>query len=164
MNKNEKRWIVLLVAVVIIAIVLFVALGISKNRTNQGGQAGGDNNSSGTENVVDNTYVTEQSDGTRLNNSTNFNSVKKYGDLEISVVNFYERNGSTVLIANAKNVGSSAHKIETVKITILGENDQVLAESNAVISDIEPGAESAINVTFTADVVNAKDFKITAAE
>ena len=163
MNKNEKRWIVLLVAVVIIAIVLFVALGMSKNKSNEGGQTGGSNNN-GAENVVDNTYSTQLDDGTRLNNSTNFNSTKTYGNLEISNIRFAERNGATVLLADVKNTGSSAHEIETVKITILGDDNAVLTQSNAVIEDMEPGETKKLNVTFTADIVNAKDFTIEAAD
>lgn len=163
MNKNEKRWIVLLVAVVIIAIVLFVALGMSKNKNNQAGQAGGPNNN-GAENVAEDQYATQLDDGTRLNNSTNFNSTKTYGNLEISNIQFVERNGATVLLADVKNTGSSAHKLETVKITILGDNDQILAESNAVIDNLEPGESKQINVTFTADVVNARDFTVSAAD
>ena len=41
MNKNEKRWIVLLVAVLVIAVVLIVSLSMSGNKqdTTIGGQS-----------------------------------------------------------------------------------------------------------------------------
>ena len=60
MNQNEKRWIVLLVAVVIIAIVFFVVLGFR----NKDGEDLADNS----QNVPTNEeqYTVQLDDGTKL--------------------------------------------------------------------------------------------------
>ena len=158
MNKNEKRWIVLLVAVVIIAIVLFVALGMSKNKSNEGGQTGGSNNN-GAENLVDDTYSTQLDDGTRLNNSTNFNSTKTYGNLEISNIQFTEKNGMSVLLADVKNTGSETFEEEEATIVLIGENNEE-REIAVYIPSLSAGETKQINSIVTADVVNVRDFRV----
>ena len=70
----------------------------------------------------------------------------------------------SVLLADVKNTGSTTHEAEIVKITILGENGEVITETKPVIGKVEPGETIKLNATITADVVNAKDFKIEAAE
>lgn len=70
----------------------------------------------------------------------------------------------TVLLADVTNKGSTTHENEIVKITILGENDEELSTTKPVIGKIEPGETVKINATITADVANAKDFRIESAE
>lgn len=158
MNSNEKRWIVLLVAVVLIAVILIVVLTTRK----------GDK-----ENVVQNTpteqqvvneekYTTELDDGTKINTSKEFNSAKTYGNLSISNMQFTESNGVSVMLADVTNNGSSTHEPEIVKVTVLGDNDQVITEIKPVIGKIEPGETVKLNASITADVANARNFKIEA--
>ena len=158
MNQNEKRWIVLLVAVVIIAIVFFVVLGFR----NKDGEDLADNS----QNVPTNEeqYTVQLDDGTKLNTSEDFNSNKTYGDLEISNIQFTEKNGSSVLLADVTNKGNTTHENEIVKITILGENGEEITTTKPVIGKMEPGETVKINATITADVSNAKDFKIEAVQ
>ena len=87
MNSNEKRWIILLIAVVVIAIVLIVVLPRVSN--NEG---------------------------------------------------------------------------EVVKISIIGENGEVLSTTKPIIGKMDPGETVQINATITADVSNAKNFTIEAVE
>ena len=62
MSRNEKRWIILLVAVIVIAIVLIVGLANGgKNDEIQQGE--------GEPVVNEEIYTTELSDGTKLNTS-----------------------------------------------------------------------------------------------
>ena len=162
MNSNEKRWVILLVAVVIIAIIFFVVI----TNINKGDEENQNNvtQQQSVQNTSNEEFTTELDDGTKINTSESFGQTKTYNNLEISNIQFAERNGATVLLADVKNTGSSAHEIETVKITILGDDNAVLTQSNAVIEDMEPGETKKLNVTFTADVVNAKDFTIEAAD
>ena len=157
MNSNEKRWIVLLVAVLLIAIVIIVVLANSNrnNKVNQVAQGG---------NVVENKekYTTELNDGTKVNTAKEFNSKKMYGELEISNIYYTEQNGKTVLLADVTNKGNKVHKNEIVKITILGENGEEITTTKPVIGKMEPGETVKINATITANVSNAKDFKIEA--
>ena len=162
MNSNEKRWIVLLIAVLVIAIVLIVVLvnGRAKNKEQM------PENNVDTNQEVQNVeqYVTQLDDGTKLNNSELFNSVKTYKDLEISNIQFTEKNGLSVLLADVKNNATTTHEEEVVKIVLLGENDETIATLRVPIGKIEPGETSQINTTASADYANAKDFKVEASE
>ena len=65
MNSNEKRWIVLLVAVVIISIVFFVVMANINKRKDENS-----NTNNGTQQTADNTaneqYTTKLDDGTKI--------------------------------------------------------------------------------------------------
>ena len=151
MNSNEKRWVILLVAVLVIAVVLIVGLGTGKNRQEQVQMQGG-------------TSMQQGDDGNaspRVNTDENFNETKTYGDLEISNIQFSEANGSSVLLADVTNKGDSTHEQETVKITIIGQDDKETIV-RAIIGKIEPGETIKLNTSLSADVVTAKDFKIEA--
>ena len=161
MNNNEKRWVILLVAVLIIAIVLIVVL-VNSNKNKEKGQVA-QGGQSQIEDKGEN-YTTELNDGTKINTGEEFNTTKKYGDLEISNIQYTEKDGMTVLLADVTNKGSTTHENEIVKITILGENDEELSTTKPVIGKMEPGETVKINATITADVANAKDFRIESAE
>ena len=156
MSNNEKRWIILLVAVIVIVIVLII--GIANGRNKEVQQQGQEETL-----VNEEKYATELSDGTKLNTSEEFNNSKTYGNLTISNIQYTERNGTSVLLADVTNNGSTRHEVEIVKITILGENNEVITEIKPVIGDIEPGETIKLNASISADVANAKDFKIEAA-
>ena len=116
MNSNEKRWIVLLIAVVLIAVVLIVALVNAKGRDNV---AENPNNGETSRNVQDEEqYTAELGDGTKINTSEDFNKTKTYGDLEITNIQFTNKNGMTVLLADVTNKGTSTHEEEIVTIKI----------------------------------------------
>ena len=158
MSKNEKRWIILLVAVVIIAIVFFVVI-------TRGNKEEEENTQNTTNEVVNEEKYTEQlEDGTKLNTSEEFNSSKTFGNLEIGNVQYTSKNGMSVLLADVKNNGTTVHEKEIVKITILGDNGEVITEIKPVIGKIESGQTIKLNASITADVVNAKDFKIEAVQ
>ncbi len=157
MSKNEKRWIILLVAVVIIAIVFFAVI-IGGNKANKEEQ-----NTTTNEITNEEKYTEQLEDGTKLNTSEEFNNSKTYGNLEISNVQYTSKNGMSVLLADVKNNGTTTHENEIVKITILGDNEEVITEIKPVIGKIEPGQTIKLNASITADVANARDYKIEAA-
>ena len=159
MNNNEKRWIVLLVAVLLIAVILIVVLVNGNKEEEKVGEVG-----QSTETATEEKYTTELNDGTKVNTSEEFNSTKMYGDLEISNIQYTEQNGKTVLLADVTNKGNTTHENEIVKITILGENGEEITTTKPVIGKMEPGETVKINATITADVSNAKDFKIEAVQ
>ena len=159
MNKNEKRWIVLLVAVLVIAVVLIVGLSMSGNK--QDTTIGGQSQAQGATGTQAGDESTDYA--TRVNTNEDFNATKTYNDLEISNIQLSENNGTSVLLADVTNKGDSTHEQETVKITIVGEDDSETTV-NAIIGTIEPGETIKLNTSMTADVVNAKDFKIEAGE
>lgn len=159
MNNNEKRWIVLLVAVLLIAVILIVVLVNGNKKEEEVRKV-----DQSTETANEEKYTTELNDGTKVNTSEEFNSTKMYGELEISNIQYTEQNGKTVLLADVTNKGNTTHENEIVKITILGENGEEITTTKPVIGKMEPGETVKINATITADVSNAKDFKIEAVQ
>ena len=162
MNSNEKRWIVLLIAVVLIAVILIVALVNANGRDNV---TENPNNGETSQNVQDEEqYTAELGDGTKINTSEDFNKTKTYGDLEITNIQFTNKDGMTVLLADVTNKGTSTHEEEIVTIKILGENGEVLDELHPVLGKAEPGETIELNAGTSADVTNAKDFTIESTE
>ena len=162
MNSNEKRWIVLLIAVVLIAVILIVALVNANGRDNV---TENPNNGETSQNVQDEEqYTAELGDGTKINTSEDFNKTKTYGDLEITNIQFTNKDGMTVLLADVTNKGTSTHEEEIVTIKILGENGEVLDELHPVLGKVEPGETIELNAGTSADVANAKDFTIEASK
>ena len=163
MSSNEKRWVVLLIAVVLIAVILIVALVNANGRDNE--NLGNPNNGETSQNVQDEEqYTAELSDGTKINTSEDFNQTKTYGNLEITNIQFTNKDGMTVLLADVTNKGASTHEEEIVTIKILGENGEVLDELHPSLGRVEPGETIELNAGTSADVTNAKDFTIEASE
>ena len=164
-NKNEGMWILLLIVVVIIAIGLIVGLGMNKGKNNtnldtqQGQMQEKEQDKEIEEEEQKDTYATKLEDGTRLNTSSELKEIKTYKDLEISNIQFTEKNGSSVLLADVTNKGSETHEKETVKI-IITEEDGSKTEVRALIGEIKAGETVKLNTSMTADKVNAKDFEI----
>ncbi len=153
MNSNEKRWVVLLIAVLIIAVVLIVVLAMTnKNDTTVPNEVANEEK-----------YTTELEGGSKLNTSDALNAAKTYGDLEFTNIQYSSTNGVSSLLADVTNKGNTTHEVESVKVTIIGENDEVIAELNALIEKVEPGQTVKFNAIATADITEAKDFRIEAA-
>lgn len=153
MKKSEKKWIMLLIG---ISLVIILIIGLSLQ--------GGKKEEEKTEEVNEEKYTTELSDGTKINTSEELNKEKIYGNLKIDKIQYTEQEGMSVLLTDVTNTGSTKHEMEIVKITIIGENDEIITEINAIIEEIEPGETVQLNASITADVSNAKDFKIEAVE
>lgn len=156
MTKKERKIILIGAGIVIAALlVVLIVNAISK----KGNEDTGKTNTQVEQNVEK--YTTNLEDGTKLNNSGEFNQNKKYKDIEISDIQFTYENGRSVLLANVKNTGSTKHNLEIVKLTILGENNQIIDETEPLMPTLEPGETKQFNVIITgADSVNARDFRI----
>lgn len=156
MAKQERKVILIGVGIVIaVLLIVLVINAISKKEDrNQDVQ-----NTQVEQNVEK--YTTNLEGGTKLNNSEEFNKNKKYKDIEISNIQFTYENGRSVLLATVKNTGRTKHKLEIVKLTILGENNQVIDEIEGLMPELESGEVGQFNATISgADSVNARDFRI----
>ena len=153
MNKNQKRWMILVI--IVVAVILILAIVYSR-------RGEGEEISQGERGQNEEIYVTELEDGTKLNTSEDFNNEKRYGNLVISNMQYTEQNGMTVMLADVTNEGSTVHEPEIVTITIYGENNEVITELHPAIGRIEPGETIKINATSTADVANARGYEISA--
>lgn len=157
MNNNQKRWMVLLILVLIIVIIVAVVISLTRKEEKV-------MQSSENQVVNQEKYTTQLEDGTKLNTSDELSVTKTYGDLEFSNIQFTERDGVSVLLADITNKGTETHKTEIVKITIIGEDGEKITELKPLIGEIKPGETDKLNAVATADIANAKDFTIEAAE
>ena len=155
MSNKEKRMIMILIGVLVIVILIIALVKGANKEQIEGGENRG-------EEIVVNEekYLTELEDGTKINISEELNSTKTYKGLEISNIQFTQKDGKSVMLADVKNTGSSTHEAEIVKIEILGENGEVITDINPVIGKVEAGETIQLNATITGDVANAKDIKI----
>ena len=147
-NKN-KGMIIGIILVIIVAIVVAV---IMLNRNNNAEEAN--------TNLEEESYTKQLEDGSKLNISEEFNETKMYNGLKITNIQFTEKNGMSVLLADVENTATTDHQVELVKITILGKDGEEIAQINSVIGDIAAGEKIKLNTSITADVTNAKDFTI----
>ena len=155
MNKNQKRWMILVI--IVVAVILILAIVYSR-------RGEGEEISQGERGQNEEIYVTELEDGTKLNTSEEFNNEKRYGNLVIRNMQYTEQNGMTVMLAEVTNEGSTEHEAEIVTIRIIGEDKEIITEMHPVIAKIEPGETIKINASTTADVANAKDYEIIGEE
>lgn len=150
MKENKNKGIIIgVILVIIIAIVVAV---IMLNRNNNAEEVN--------TNLEEESYTKQLEDGSKLNISEEFNETKMYNGLKITNIQFTEKNGMSVLLADVENTATTDHQVELVKITILGKNGEEIAQINSVIGDIAAGEQIKLNTSITADVTDAKDFKI----
>lgn len=156
MNSNGKKWMILLGAVIVIVLIVILALifGDKEEETLQ-------NQNSQSPIANEEEYIKELDDGTKINTSQELNNTKKYKNLEITNIQYTEKDGMTVLLADVKNNGATKHNAEIVKIDILDKNGNVITTGKPVIGDIEPGETIKLNANITGNVVDAKDFRVT---
>ena len=152
MSNKEKKIVVLLIVIILIVVLGAIAWMIIEKKQQTKAEEG---------KVNEEKYLIELEDGTKINTSEELNSTKIYKELEISNIQFTQKDGKSVIIADVRNTGSVEHKAEIIKIEIIGENNEVIAEIKPVIGQVAPGETIKLNATITADVANAKDIIIT---
>lgn len=150
MNKNVKIGLVVLASIIIIVIII-MAFTQNKNEEIE-------EEKENPEEVE--LYTTELDDGTRLNISEEFNSEKNYNGLKISNIQFTEKDGMSLMIADVTNMTPKKHEVEIVEITIYGKDGEKITKIEPIIGEVEAGKTIKLNATILADVVNAKYFTI----
>ena len=153
MTNKEKKVVFTLIGIMVVVLLIVVIV----KTVNKGEEDLGEIN-----NTIENEekYVTELSDGTKLNNSEELNNEHTYKGVEISNIQFTSKKGNSVLLANVRNTGSTAFAGEEATIVLLGENGEELREIGLLIPSLEVGESKQINSIVTADVVNVKDFRV----
>ncbi len=158
MTSSEKKVIFTLVGILVaVLLIILIVKGFGNNSKNPSNSASNNEEVSNSEK-----YVTDLANDVKINNSKDLNSVKKYNNIEFSNIQFTSQNGSSVLLADIKNVGTTKHEKEIVTITILGDNNTVITTFDTVLTEIQPGETKKLNSIVTADIVNAKDFTVKA--
>lgn len=117
------------------------------------------------ENIVkDNTdeeeYVQMLEDGGKLNTSEKFNKERKLGELTITNIQLKEIGGITTLLADVRNDKDIQTEKKEVEVVILNKSGEEITKLEGIIDPIEPKGNVKLNVSVTADVSNAYDFRI----
>lgn len=161
MTSKEKKVVVILIGVMLVTMLIVIIVKGIVGKKEHGEPQNVNNN-----NIVEtNTekYTTSLAGGEKINNSNEFNTVKKYKELEISNIQFTYQDGKSILLADIKNTSSVKYESEIVKLSILDENNQIIEELAPVLPTMEAGKTKQLNVTISGvDKVNAKDFRIEA--
>lgn len=155
-GKKKTKKMLLISVIILLIIAMLVALLLTRRKNNNE-----EKQEQETE-YIEEIYTTKLEDGTKINISEDFNKNKTYGNLSISNIQYTEKDGMSTLLADVTNNGTTKHELEIVKITILGENNEEIVEINPIIEEIDVGETVELTAFITADVINAKDFKIEA--
>ncbi len=158
MNKDEKRWIVLLIAVVIIAIVLFVSLGLSKNKK-EGIADEGTSVTQGEANPNEK-YVEVKEDGTKINISNKLKESKTFDELNISNINIETKNNETIVKADITNSTDEEKGDYGIYLKIVDDQGNEIKKIAGYISYMEPQGQARLSIKTSYDFANAYDFTI----
>lgn len=153
MRKQEKKMLLILF---IIAVIIIGGLLIWK-KTSNNTAGSGEVEQSGTNTEQ---YVQVLEDGSKVNVSETLLKTKTLGNLEIANIQLKETGGITTLLADVTNKGTSTSGSKIIKVEILDKAGNVLSSPRGVIDPIVSGGTVQLNLSVTADVANAYDFRI----
>ena len=134
MKSNEKKMIVILLIILIIVLIIFVE---TKNKKAE------DNENATIENSYEEPVVEVQEDGTKLNVSSKLNEPKEVNGLKFENIQFTEKSGQTVLLANVTN-----------------NSGKVIEKLNGLLAPLQIGASTQLNISTSLDYSDAYDIKI----
>ena len=155
MKKEEKRRIGLLLLLLLIVVIVKVQMG-------KGGESDDTNINLPVEERVKEEFVEVLEDGTKLNKSEVLSRAKTVGALEFNNIQLTNQNGQTLLLADVKNTGEAATKMQLVDVIILDKNGGQLGTVVGVVAPLEAGQSIQVNTSMTMDYANAYDFQIVA--
>lgn len=154
MTKQEKRRIAVLLIILLIVIIVKVRMGENKEEipnTNEIQQ----------ESVAENNeFVEVLEDGTKLNKSEVLTQAKTLGTLEFTNIQLTNQNGQTLLLADVKNTGAEATKMQLVEVIILNKNGGELGRIKGIVAPLEAGESIQFNTSTTRNYANAYDFQV----
>lgn len=152
MKKNEKIMIFILLVILVVAIVVF-AVNKNKKEVNE-------ENNTEVENKVVEEFVQVLEDGTKLNTSTKLNESREVNGFKFENIQFTERKGQSVLLANVTNNTGKATDFTLVDVILLDKYGNEIEKLGGIISPLQPGAKTQFNVSMSLDYANSYDFKI----
>lgn len=143
---TKKNLILIICAIALIVIILMVKNNVNEKASNEAEKS--------------QEYVQVLDDGTKYNTSNKLSKEKRLGDLLISNIQLTTKDNVTVLLADVKNTGASDTKLTPVTVKILDKSRKELAAVKGLISPLQAGEITQLNVGVTADYANAYDFEI----
>lgn len=156
MTRDEKRWIVLLVAVLVIAIGLIIGLAKSKNVNKEEQKE----NVTNIEQIQNEEYVEVLDDGTKVNTSNKLKEDKEFNGLKISNISIEEKGNETVLEADITNISSKSQGDYGIYLVIKDDEGNEIKKIAGYINHIEPNEETKLKIKTSYDFANAYDFEI----
>ena len=106
-------------------------------------------------------YVTQETNGTKVNNSDKLEETRKVANFEITDITLKSINNESNLLAQVKNVGTTdMEDITEVTITVLNENEEEIAKMQGIIAALKAGETTELNVWTGIDIANAYDIRI----
>ena len=151
MKRNEKKWILVLVAITVLLIIVLIVKNSKKEVVKENTQQLGANTQE---------YVQVLEDGTKLNTSTKLKETKKLDNLEIGNIQLTNKNGQSVLLADVKNTGSMETQVMLINIVLLDENGTELATVPGIISPLKVGESTQLNTSMQQDYTGIYDFRV----
>ena len=161
-SKSNQRGITL-IALVLIIVWVVALVGIllnvvfKKDKTPNNPQIGIENKQ---EEEVDNEFVYEMEDGSKLNVSEELQKEKTVGNLKISNIQLKETNGITTLLADVENIGKEESKEKILQIQVIDKNGNEITTIRCWVDPVKPGEKVQLNTSITANISNAYDFKV----
>ena len=150
MKKKEKRMILILVAITVIAIVALVIMrsGKKDDTTNAEAEAPKEE------------FVDVLEDGTRLNTSNKLHETKKFEGMEITNFQLTEKGNVTLLLGTITNKTETKQGGFPVDVKIVDKQGNELITVAAYMPPLEAGESSQLSTNATFDYANAYDFSI----
>lgn len=155
--KKERIAKALITGVILMAIIGIVVWAIaSKQKTKPTTAVEG----KGASETTKEEYVEEMKDGSKLNTSEKLKKPKTLDGLEINNIQLKEIGGITTLLADVENKTGNEVKEKMVAIEVLDKNENVIVTVRGLIDSVEAGKKVQLNMSVTADISNAYDFRI----
>ena len=154
MKENEKKLILILFIVLIIAIIIF---GLNKKENKDKIE----NKNIEIQNNITEEFVQVLEDGTKLNTSSKLKETKQIGVYKFENIQLTEQDGQSVLLADVTNISQSETRAKLVDVILLDKDgNEIVKLEGGIISPLEPGGKTQFNSSMTFDFANAYDLEI----
>lgn len=154
MKTNEKKWILILAVILVIAIIVFFVMRLGKGKNTE--QNGATNGAGNTEQ-----FYEELDDGTKLNVSTKLNQTKTVNGLEIGNIQLTNKDNQTVLLAEVENKSGKAIEETLIDVTLIDKDGNELGTIGGMIAPLKEGGKTQLNISAMQDYAEAYDFQVT---
>ena len=151
MNTRLKKK--LIIGAVALIIFIIICSKISKKEKTVATGVNGEQNIVGE-------YVEILTDGSKLNVSEQLQKPKNLEGLEITNIQLKETNGITTLLADVENKTNQTVEEKMIAIDILNEKGEKITTVKGILNKVESQKKVQLNISVTADVSNAYDFRI----
>ena len=157
----SKKKIIILVVIAIIIIAAATAVGIFMFNKKENAEEGAQEPQPLTlydTNLAE--YVKETENGTKINTSLQLCQDKKIGELTATGIQLSSKSGMTTLLATVINNSAAPTALQNVEVVFLGKNGEELAKARGIVTALEVGESTKLNITMSSNYVYAYDLAI----